>query len=54
VATEQSGLKSSGLHSLVGDARKGLATSNQRCWRVAWVHCVCMGQTWPASDWHGS
>jgi len=22
---------------------------------LRWVHCVCMGQTWPASDsdWHG-
>jgi len=21
---------------------------------TAWVHRVCMGQTWPASNWHGS
>jgi len=34
VATEQSGPESSELHSLVGGARKGLRTSNQRS-----VHC---------------
>ena len=56
MAIEQSWLRSSGLYSLVGDARKGLATSNQGRWRVAWVHCICMRRTWPASDrdWDGS
>jgi len=24
------------------------------CNYTALVHCVCMGRTWPASDWQGS
>jgi len=52
--TEQPGLEYSGLYSVVCDVRKCLPTSNQRCREVVWEHCVCMGRTWPASDWHGS
>jgi len=42
---KKSGLESTGLHSVVGDASKGLPTSNQRRWCGA---CVCIGRTWPA------
>ena len=40
LVAEQSRLESSGLHSVVRDARKRLSTSNQRRCRVAWVYCV--------------
>ena len=37
LATEESGLEFSELHSVQDDVRKSLPRSNQRRWRIVWV-----------------
>jgi len=45
--------------SCANNVRQNLTRSDNNVHTVcdvttAWVHCVCMRRTWPASDWHSS